>query len=162
MDDRPTFTDPLSSVCRREETSKLRVGDIRPELDVYNHFKWARMQLSKRTGPTLVGLSVVIYSLAAANSQSAEKPPGTARSLQDGQYVLMPFESRTESQVLQNNPHEPAQSPLLIVRERLETRATFNCRAGLIGSGFSYSELPVFDNGQVQKARMVSRRRQTR
>jgi hypothetical protein len=109
------------------------------------------MQLTKRPGPILFGLTVVIFSFVAANSQRIEKPPNTAHSSQDGQYVNMPFESSTELQVVQNSPHEPELNPLLIVRERqrLETTAT-NCRAGLIGDAFSYSEITVFDNGQVR------------
>jgi hypothetical protein len=63
----------------------------------------------------------------AANSQSIREQTSTARS------------------------PEPVPNPLLTVRERLKTIDALNCHAGLVGYGLSYSELTVFNDGQVEK-----------
>jgi hypothetical protein len=85
------------------------------------------MQRTKRTRLILFGLAAAFLVFAAANAQSIQEQTSTARS------------------------HEPVPNPLLIVRERLETIGSFNCRVGLVVYGLSYSELTVFSNGQVQK-----------
>jgi hypothetical protein len=85
------------------------------------------MQRTKRTKRILLGLATAFLVFAAANSQSIQEQTSTARS------------------------PESMPNPLLIVRERLTTIGTLNCREGFVHHGFSYSELTVFSDGQVQK-----------